>query len=126
MADPARRLSFDELSSTNLRRVKKWHPGFPYRSGPEHWTGADWSNAMQGESGEAGNIVKKLRRLETGTLSRTIETDRVALRYQLSLELADTIIYLDILAQYYEIDLSAAVIEKFNITSAEYGFDDRL
>lgn len=43
----------------NRRRCERWHPGFPHD--PGGWSGADWSNAMCGEAGEAANVVKKLR-----------------------------------------------------------------
>src|SRR5580700_359731 len=57
------KLTFAKVSSANLQRCQKWHPGFP---GDDEWSGADWSNAMCGEAGEAANVVKKLRRYECG------------------------------------------------------------
>lgn len=57
-------LTFAQLSETNATRCSRWHPGFPK---DEAWSGADWSNAMCGEAGELANVVKKVRRYETGT-----------------------------------------------------------
>ena len=45
---------------------------------------------------------------------------------KLGFECADVLIYLDLLAHKYNIDLSAAVIAKFNQTSVAYGFPQRL
>lgn len=114
-------LTFDQVSKTNRARCQRWHPGFPADS----WTGADWSNAMQGEAGEAGNVVKKLRRAELntrGALDPSVET----LRQQLGDELADTVIYADLLAQFYGLDLASCVARKFNAVSAREGFPERL
>lgn len=48
------------------------------------------------------------------------------LRNQLGWELADTVAYADLLAQYYGIDLGRAVREKFNHVSEREGFPERL
>ena len=119
-------LTFREVSTVNRARAKRWHGSFPDPADP--WTGADWSNAMQGEAGEAGNVVKKLRRLELGFWgNRKIEDGREdALLAKLAGELADTFIYLDLLSSYYGIDLAAAIARKFNEISDEAGFPERL
>ena len=41
-------------------------------------------------------------------------------------ELADTVAYADLLAQYYGIDLGRAVREKFNHVTERAGFPERL
>lgn len=66
---PAPDLTFRQVIETNRVRCRRWH-------GPdtEPWSGADWSNAMCGEAGEAANVVKKLRRNETGTAGHTWDT----------------------------------------------------
>lgn len=115
-------LTFASLRTINATRCKRWHENTP------DWTGADWSNAMNGEAGEAANIVKKLRRLELGLynahpqLGENIEELIVRLGY----EIADTVIYADLLANYYNIPLDLAIVEKFNIVSRRYGFPERL
>ncbi len=127
-------ITFAELRAANLCRRGRWH-------GPdtEPWTGADWSNAMLGEVGEvaevfalfvaraglAGNVVKKLRRHETGTAS-TAELSPAQLLGSLADELADVVTYADILACHYGIDLGAAVAAKFNRVSERHGYPDRL
>ncbi len=115
-------LRFDVFSSINARRCQRWHPGFPNDS----WTGADWSNAMAGEAGEAANVVKKLRRIELSCQGRPSEQDRKALVQDLAEEIADVVIYADLLATFYGIDLAGAVVAKFNRTSEEFGFLERL
>jgi hypothetical protein len=47
--------TFEALRTRNVSRLARWHD-----PDSEPWTGADWSNAMCGEAGEAANVVKKL------------------------------------------------------------------
>lgn len=54
----------EQLSATNGRRCERWH-GAGWKGPDDAWTIADWSNAMAGEAGEAANVVKKLRRVQT-------------------------------------------------------------
>lgn len=108
------------LRATNIQRCARWHG-----PGTEPWGGADWSNAMCGESGEAANVVKKIRRLETRTGSQD-ETPLATLVEKLGDELADTIIYADLLASHYGIDLEEAIVRKFNFVSEREGFPERL
>lgn len=114
-------LTFAHLAATNLQRCKRWHPGFP----ADGWTGADWGNAAAGEMGEACNVVKKLRRGEAA-MPGANDPGRDKLIEQLGQELADTVIYLDLLAQHYGIDLAEAVVAKFNAVSVREGFPERL
>lgn len=117
-------LTFDQVTEANMARAKKWHPGFPAPDATG-WNGADWSNAMCGEAGEAANVVKKLRRYECGLrgIGDPTEADLLAM---LADEIADVFTYLDLLATYYGIDLPAAVVAKFNRVSERQGFPDRL
>lgn len=114
-------LTFGELGAVNRTRCQRWHPGFP----DDAWTGADWSNAMQGEAGEAGNVVKKLRRAELDTKG-ALDPDVSTLLQKLGDEIADTVIYADLLAQYYGLDLAACIRRKFNAVSEREGFPERL
>ncbi len=118
------RLDFDTVSATNRARCERWHPGYP---GPDAsgWNGADWSNAMQGEAGEAGNVVKKLRREECG-LRGVLDAPTPGLLLKLADEIADTFLYLDLLATYYRIDMPTAIVRKFNAVSELQGFPERL
>ena len=120
MGYPNDRLTFHGFSQINRMRAKRWHgeDSIP-------WSGADWSNAMCGEAGEAANVVKKLRRVET-SVQGTVDPDRTALVQKLGDEIADTITYLDLLADHYGIDVAEALARKFNAISEREGFPDRV
>lgn len=119
-------LDLAALRRINTSRCSRWH-------GPdtEPWTLADWSNAMCGEAGEAANVVKKVRRIDTGTdraegrfLSDSDE--RLRLLNALADELADVVIYADLVAANAGIDLSLAIVRKFNAISQREGFPEHL
>lgn len=118
-------LSFATLRAANVTRCRRWHPGFLSESGDE-WTGADWSNAMCGEAGEAANVVKKLRRYECDVPGSPDDPSPCRLHEMLAEELADVVTYCDLLAAHYGIDLGAAVVGKFNRVSIRQGFPERL
>jgi NTP pyrophosphatase (non-canonical NTP hydrolase) len=118
-------LTFREVSEINLRRCERWHQG-----NIAAWSVSDWAVAMAGEAGEACNAVKKLRRVEDEIASindpeRQISSRREAIG-KIGEELADTFLYLDLLAQRLGIDLAAEIRAKFNRTSERYGFPERL
>jgi hypothetical protein len=121
MSRAPRDLSFDQVRSANRTRCERWHPGFP-RDG---WTGADWSNAMLGEAGEAGNIVKKLRRIEFNLTQAAGDTHEDLLGSH-AFEIGDTFMYLDLLAQHYGLTLADCVVATFNRVSLREGFPERL
>lgn len=128
--------TFDYASEVNRSRAAEWH-----RDG-EVWTLADWSNATLGEVGElaevfatlvahagqAGNTVKKIRRLDTGTGGRYSEQDRAALVEKAKREVADVYLYLDLFLEQLdpEATMYGVVRNKFNATSEEFGFTHRL
>ncbi len=120
-----RNLSFALMSQVNARRCVRWH-GPDWKSPDDQWTAADWSNAMCGEAGEAANIVKKLRRLEGSFPSTVPSLPRERLTQELADELADVVLYADLLAQKVGIDLGDAVRRKFNRKSHEQGFEERI
>jgi NTP pyrophosphatase (non-canonical NTP hydrolase) len=66
-----------------------------------------------------------LRRHETRT-SPQGDPDEGILRTMLADEIADVVIYADLLAHFYGIDLATAVTAKFNRKSIEQGFPERL
>lgn len=113
-------LSFDRLREINTTRCARWHDG------GEPWNIAEWTNAVAGEAGEASNVAKKIRRVETRAVGRPGELDVAALEAKLGEELADVVIYCDLTAAERGIDLAEAVRAKFNKTSVEYGFPERL
>lgn len=116
-------LGFRELHSKNVLRAGRWHPGFP---ADQDWTLGDWGNAMAGEAGEACNIIKKVRRIETAKQRRATEDDAGQLIHALGKELADVIIYADLIAEIIGIDLGEYVRGKFNDVSHQYGFPEKL
>lgn len=100
---------------------------------------AEWANSVLGELGEAANVIKKIRRGDyalddvvehrvTGINERRtdITTAPVRVRDLLADELADVLIYLDILAFRAGIDLSYATIWKWNATSERIGCNLRI
>jgi NTP pyrophosphatase (non-canonical NTP hydrolase) len=105
------RLSFDQLRITNVLRCEDvFHP-------VDSWTPSDWATAMAGECGEACNEVKKLRRLDGADDQLDTPAEREILKDKLAKELADLVIYADLLAARMDIDLGQAVIDKFNEVS---------
>jgi len=101
-------LSFFELRAANVARCAE------FGHGVEDWSPADWATAVAGELGEAFNLLKKRRRGEPINNS------------DIAHELADTVIYLDLLASRLGIDLGAAIRQKFNIVSERRGLSVRL
>lgn len=142
-------ITFHEVSTMSARRACRWHSGFPNHE--DGWTGADWSNAAQGEGGEmleavqalllanaaashlglAGNIVKKLRRIDTSVhqAEQGAEPDEAyiaVLKQKLATEIGDTILYLDLLATYYGLSTGQCVADTFNRVSEREGFPERI
>jgi len=140
-------LTFKALSELNARRANRWHPKFPDEE--EGWTGADWSNAAGGEGGEmldalqalllangaaahlglAGNVVKKLRRLDTNIQQAEQGQERdeayaAMLKNKLATEIGDTFVYLDLLATFYGLSMEDCVADTFNRVSKREGFPE--
>jgi NTP pyrophosphatase (non-canonical NTP hydrolase) len=84
------------------------------------WSLSDWMTATMGELGEAANVLKKLNRVRNNIPGNSETAEQ--LRQQFSDELADTFIYLDLLAQAADVDLASAVRAKFDKTSAKIGY----
>lgn len=106
-----RGLTFNRLRTANVKRCEHFYHKV---SG---WTLPDWACAAAGEMGEVCNVVKKLHR--GNYANQTI--DEEDLRNQLAEELADVVIYLDLLAARAGIDLGENVVKKFNKTSLKVG-----
>ena len=77
----------------------------------------DWATAIAEECGEVARIAKRIR---DGKI--TEEEARVDMAY----ELADVVMYVDLLAARLGINLADAVAEKFNIVSERVGNARRL
>ena len=108
-------LCFEELRAANDSRAR--HPRFDDASG--NWSLAEWTNAMCGEAGEAANIAKKIRR---GDKQHPPEFYREGL----AKELADVVIYADLVARAMGVRLEEAVRSKFNEVSERWNVPDRL
>lgn len=113
-------LSFAQLRTTNVQRCEDvFHP-------LDEWSLTDWATAMAGECGEACNEIKKLRRLDNADASLDSATKRTELRTKAAMELADLVIYADLLAARLGVDLGAAVVIKFNEVSRKRNSSLRL
>ena len=100
-----------ELSVLRVANVMRCEEGF-HRL--HDWTPTDWACAFAGEAAEVCNAVKKLRRIADGTnTAKDPQTESEALK-DIGAELADTIIYADLLAARLGLDLSAEIEAKFN------------
>ena len=116
-------LTFEEFASTNMSRCIRWH-------NPQEWTISDWAVAMAGEAGEVCNAVKKLNRVDGELRSpngyHNNPKNRTEAIDEIGKEIADTVIYCDLLAQRLGLNLNELVAKKFNETSEKYGFPERL
>jgi NTP pyrophosphatase (non-canonical NTP hydrolase) len=101
-------LTFAELREANVARCNDVFHKF------EDWSHADWAVALTGEVGELCNLLKKARRGEKIKL------------LDMASELADIMIYLDLLAASLEVDLAREVIIKFNEVSDKRGSNIKL
>lgn len=110
-------MTFAAFSAENRARCEAPN-GFNHPVGS--WSLSDWMTATMGELGEAANAAKKLNRVRDGIVGND-ETE-AELRANFADELADTFIYLDLLAQSQGIDLAAAVRAKFDRTSKKIGY----
>lgn len=130
-----------ELNRVNVRRCEEsFHK-------VNDWSPCDWMTAVAGEVGEAANKIKKLKRIETDGLDTPQNRElleliprqllkeapdvieravREALQLSIADELADVVIYLDLLAHRLGVSLSEAVVRKFNRTSEKVGSPLRL
>lgn len=113
-------LTFNELRNANTERCEQvFHP-------INAWTPTDWACAMAGEAGEVCNAVKKLRRHADGTNTAKDPQSPEKCKEIIAKEIADTVIYLDLLASRLGIDLGAAVCKKFNEVSRRMSAPQRL
>jgi len=115
-------LTFNRLRNINRDRCTEWHA-----DGSTDWSAADWGNALAGEVGELCNVIKKYRRIQTGVDNPDVDEQSVeVLLAQIRDELADVQCYLDLTADFFNIDLGDATIDKFNRVSEKRGYSQRL
>lgn len=84
------------------------------------WSLSDWMTAALGELGEAANIAKKLNRVRDGIRGNT--ESEAELRERFGNEVADTLIYLDLLVQSQGLRLAEIVRQTFDAKSATIGY----
>jgi hypothetical protein len=113
-------LDFGVLRDANVSRLNTtWHP-------LNDWSPSDWAVCVAGEMGGVCHQLKYLRRAQDKLPSAQVAAERKAIIDALGNELADTVIYLDLLAARMGINLASAVIEKFNDVSIKAGSEVRL
>jgi len=114
-------LHLADLAKANAERCNEvFHP-------IDDWSPTDWACAMAGECGEACNEVKKLRR-RMPHFDRAFAHDprEEAALNRVGAEIADMVIYADLLCQRLGINLEDAIREKFNKVSEEHFSDVRI
>jgi NTP pyrophosphatase (non-canonical NTP hydrolase) len=116
---PARTDSFlATLRAANLSRVVRFgHGDIKALHG---WGPMQWGCALAGEVGELCNFLKKYER------QMPSDPSLEDLSIEIAGEIADVLIYLDLLAAYFDFDLTRVVTTKFNRTSKAKGFPERL
>lgn len=109
-------ITFHELRDANVSRVESFgHGGIQ-----DGWNEAEWGCAIAGEVGELCNILKKyIRQIPS-------DPSLAELREKATKELADVVIYADLIAARLGVDLGTAVRDKFNEVSEKHGFKQRI
>lgn len=115
-------MKFSDLEQANRLRLPQFknRQGKPAHSQPDghDWSIAEWTNAMAGEAGEACNISKMIIRGD-------YEDQELGIG-ELMDEIADVVIYADLVCQRMGRSLGTAVFNKFNKVSERVGSDVRL
>lgn len=116
-----RELLFSTLRAANIARLpqfKNKHGSLAHsKADGSDWSPAQWLQAVVGELGEYANLRKKHERGDIDGCQFLVEAAD---------ELADVMIYLDILAFRLGIRLDVAVIDKFNRVSERVGSNVRI
>lgn len=106
------------LRAANLSRVVRF--GHGDIKAPHGWGPMQWGCALAGEVGELCNFLKKYeRQMPSDPTPDELFAD-------ISKEIADVFIYLDLLASTFDLDLARIISSKFNATSKKFGFPERL
>lgn len=96
----------DFLARLRVLNMRRCREAFKHEADP--WNAAEWGCAIAGEAGELCNLLKKMRRGESVPLQDVAD------------EIADVVIYLDLLAAELGVDLGAAIASKFNKVSERH------
>lgn len=110
-------LTFNDFSDMNKARCEHIR-GFNHKL--NSWSTSDWMTATMGELGEAANVIKKLNRVRDGIPGNS-ETE-AELKSKLAEEIADSFIYLDLLAQSCGMRMEQIIRNKFHRTSLKIGY----
>lgn len=94
-------LTFDELRAVNVARCEEVFHKL------DRWNALEWAGAMCGEAGEAANLCKKLKRLDEADKVKDSVMERVRLLHEALIEVADVVIYADLLAAHLAQKLEA-------------------
>lgn len=116
-------MDISKFQEINAIRAIRWH-----NNGQTQWTLLEWAGAMCGESGEAANVAKKIRRLNQGLPNKEAglsKNNLPELKQKLAVEIADSIIYGLIILAEIDVDASQILAEVFDQKSIEYGFPER-
>lgn len=105
-------LRFSELRRASYKRAIE---AFGHAEGLADWSPAEWTNAVAGEVGELCNLTKKLGR---GDANVKLE--------DIGKEIADVVIYADLVATRMGLKLEDLVRQKFNEVSDRRGSDIKL
>ena len=108
-----------EFSATNLKRCNEWHD-------IDDWSPMEWGAAAAGEMGELCNVLKKIKRFDMDIQQNATSESREQLVQMAADELADTFCYLDLVASSLGIDVSEAVVSKFNRISERENLPHRI
>ena len=111
-------LTLSCLAAANRERCREWMGDLPKIKNI-----AFHALELGGECGEAQNICKKIDRWRQGIPGAMHPDDA---RDSLAEELADVIICCSMVALTLDINLGAAVTNKFNATSEKHGFKVKL
>lgn len=106
-------LTFNELRQKSTKRSQESYDDILSNASLSYY-----GNALAGEVGEACNLIKKVERAKlVGKFNDTIPASEIGK------ELADIIIYADLIATKLGLSLGQCVINKFNEVSDRIGSD---
>lgn len=112
----------DLLTRLRSQNVLRCQRDFKHDIGS--WSVLEWAGSMAGEAGEAANFAKKITRGDfAADAVLTLKGVTQTAAEHLADEVADTVIYGDLLCARIGTSLAKAIVRKFNATSAEHGSD---
>lgn len=116
-------LDFDYLRRANVDRCTS-PTGFGHDLAS--WSPLEWAGAMCGEAGEAANIAKKMIRIRDGVRGNRAHDTYIELAKKLGREVADTVIYADLVLAATDQDLGETIRQAWNQKSIELGWPYRI